>query len=220
MSRGIDIENISLVINYDVPRTMETYFHRIGRTGRNGRYGASIILFTEKDEDFILNNQQYFVNIQELPQEMGIINDFLIKNEQEGKVQPAGEIGMGPKKEYTYEPHSLISGWESVEHEFYDNTRWKYFDETEEVAQVEGGMEEEEVEGEEGVDYVDQNEVNRHLHDDDYWAFLKCPVCYQFLVQSEEKLGRKFQILQYFQVGNNENVDGNNGETGNEMNME
>ena len=191
------------MINYDVPRTMETYFHRIGRTGRNGRYGASIVLLTEKDEDFIFNNKEYFVNIEELPQDMGVINDFLIKNEQEGKIQPAGEMGIGKKKEYTYEPHSLVSEWKSTDHEFYDHTKWKYFEEEEAEEGNGGGEMLEEFEGE-GEEYVDLNEEEKHLHDDDYWAFLKCPVCYQFLIQSEKQLGRKFQILQYFQVNGNE----------------
>lgn len=176
---------------------METYFHRIGRTGRNGRYGASIVLLTEKDEDFIFNNKEYFVNIEELPQDMGVINDFLKNNEK-----PAEEEGIIKKKEYTYEPHSLVSEWQTTEHEFYDNTKWKYFEEEEDGGNEVGGDMLEEIEGEE---FVDLNEEEKHLHDDDYWAFLKCPVCYQFLVQSEKQLGRKFQILQYFQVGNENN---------------
>lgn len=49
VSRGIDIEDISLVINYDFPIYMEEYVHRVGRTGRAGRSGRSLSLFTEKD---------------------------------------------------------------------------------------------------------------------------------------------------------------------------
>jgi len=49
-ARGLDIENISHVINYDVSYEPESYVHRIGRTGRAGRDGISITLVTPKEE--------------------------------------------------------------------------------------------------------------------------------------------------------------------------
>jgi len=171
---------------------METYFHRIGRTGRFGKYGVSIILLTNNDEDFLLNNKDYFLNIQELPQDFSSINEFLARNELEGKVKPLTGPEKEEKKEYTYEPHSIASEWKSTEHVFYDSSKWKYFEEEEvEVEQIQ--------EIEEG-EYIDQAEMEAHLHDDDHWAFLKCRVCYEFLLQSEQHLGRKFEILQYFQI--------------------
>lgn len=48
-SRGIDIEDISHVLNYDFPRDIEEYVHRVGRTGRAGRTGESITLMTRRD---------------------------------------------------------------------------------------------------------------------------------------------------------------------------
>ncbi|KAH0567041.1 probable ATP-dependent RNA helicase DDX43 isoform X2 [Cotesia glomerata] len=48
-SRGIDIEDITLVFNYDFPRDIEEYVHRVGRTGRAGRSGESISLVTRGD---------------------------------------------------------------------------------------------------------------------------------------------------------------------------
>ena len=50
MSRGIDIEDIDMVINYDVPNEGEDYIHRIGRTARASAKGAAITLITEKDQ--------------------------------------------------------------------------------------------------------------------------------------------------------------------------
>jgi len=49
-SRGLDVDNIDLVINFTFPLTVEDYVHRIGRTGRAGKKGESITFFTEKDK--------------------------------------------------------------------------------------------------------------------------------------------------------------------------
>lgn len=49
VARGIDIDNITLVVNYDTPRDPEDYVHRIGRTARAGRSGSSITLVSEND---------------------------------------------------------------------------------------------------------------------------------------------------------------------------
>ena len=49
VSRGIDIDDIKMVINYDAPRDPEDYVHRIGRTARAGREGRAITLIGEKD---------------------------------------------------------------------------------------------------------------------------------------------------------------------------
>ena len=48
MARGLDIDNISHVINFDTPTYPENYMHRIGRTGRAEREGQSIVFSTEK----------------------------------------------------------------------------------------------------------------------------------------------------------------------------
>ncbi|MDD2971082.1 MAG: DEAD/DEAH box helicase [Lachnospiraceae bacterium] len=50
VARGIDFQDLSLVFNYDFPTGRETYVHRIGRTGRNGKSGTAISLFTEEDQ--------------------------------------------------------------------------------------------------------------------------------------------------------------------------
>ncbi|WP_228760162.1 DEAD/DEAH box helicase [Pseudactinotalea sp. HY158] len=48
-ARGLDVERIGLVVNYDVPREVEAYVHRIGRTGRAGRAGTAFTFFTPKE---------------------------------------------------------------------------------------------------------------------------------------------------------------------------
>lgn len=49
LSRGIDFKGINLVINYDVPNSSQSYIHRIGRTGRGGRDGNAVTLYTKQD---------------------------------------------------------------------------------------------------------------------------------------------------------------------------
>lgn len=49
IARGIDIANVSLIINYDVPRAVEDYIHRIGRTGRYDKTGVAVTLASKKD---------------------------------------------------------------------------------------------------------------------------------------------------------------------------
>ena len=48
-ARGLDVERISLVVNFDVPREPEAYVHRIGRTGRAGREGRALTFFTQRE---------------------------------------------------------------------------------------------------------------------------------------------------------------------------
>ena len=53
MARGLDIDNISHVINFDTPRFPENYMHRIGRTGRAEREGCTILFSTEKEQEYV-----------------------------------------------------------------------------------------------------------------------------------------------------------------------
>ena len=49
LARGIDVQQVSLVINYDLPMNRESYIHRIGRSGRFGRKGVAINFVTQRD---------------------------------------------------------------------------------------------------------------------------------------------------------------------------
>lgn len=49
LARGIDIADVSLIINYDVPQAVEDYIHRIGRTGRYDKTGTAVTLVSKKD---------------------------------------------------------------------------------------------------------------------------------------------------------------------------
>lgn len=81
LARGIDIDDIRIVINYDVPRDCDDYIHRIGRTARAGTKGRAITLVSEEDQEFF-----------------GRIEDFI---EQEiPKMEIPAALGDAP----TYEP--------------------------------------------------------------------------------------------------------------------
>ena len=68
LSRGIDIQQISIVINYDIPKEIENYIHRIGRSGRYGRKGIAINFITNYDKDKITHIEKYYsTEIVELP---------------------------------------------------------------------------------------------------------------------------------------------------------
>ena len=76
LSRGIDVQQVSLVINYDIPRDKESYLHRIGRTGRYGRKGCAInFIMSENDIRNIQEIEKFYsTQIEELPAN---IRDFI-----------------------------------------------------------------------------------------------------------------------------------------------
>ena len=68
LARGIDVQQVSLVINFDLPRDHECYLHRIGRSGRFGRKGVAINFITQNDiATFRQLEQFYNTQIEEMP---------------------------------------------------------------------------------------------------------------------------------------------------------
>lgn len=55
VARGLDIKDISFVINYDFPKNMDDYVHRIGRTGRAGAKGIAVSFINPEDDQKIVN---------------------------------------------------------------------------------------------------------------------------------------------------------------------
>jgi len=67
-ARGIDVQQVSTVINFDVPSCVYTYLHRIGRSGRWGRKGMAINFMTRRDIQNIKNIESHYnISIDELP---------------------------------------------------------------------------------------------------------------------------------------------------------
>jgi superfamily II DNA/RNA helicase len=67
-ARGIDIQQVSIVVNFDIPKCVNTYLHRIGRSGRWGRKGVGINMITRRDVAKLKEiEQHYSTQISELP---------------------------------------------------------------------------------------------------------------------------------------------------------
>ena len=68
LARGIDVQQVSLVINYDLPTNRENYIHRIGRGGRFGRKGVAINFVTNDDVRMMRDIEQFYnTQIEEMP---------------------------------------------------------------------------------------------------------------------------------------------------------
>jgi Superfamily II DNA and RNA helicases len=110
VARGIDIDGIDLVMNFDVPRDPEDYVHRIGRTARAQQSGVAITLITDQD-------QHDFKRIEELiereiikiplPSELGAGPEYNPQARRKGgfRKKPSGNSGNGqagtnPKKKF------------------------------------------------------------------------------------------------------------------------
>jgi len=71
LARGIDVQQVSLVINYDLPQNMENYLHRIGRSGRFGRKGVAINFVTNSDVRAMKDIEKYYhTQIEEMPMDI------------------------------------------------------------------------------------------------------------------------------------------------------
>ena len=82
VARGLDVERISHVINYDIPYDTESYVHRIGRTGRAGRSGQAILFVAPRERHMLRNIERATrqqIELMELPS-TEVINDKRVAN--------------------------------------------------------------------------------------------------------------------------------------------
>ena len=104
-ARGLDIEHISHVINYDMPNTSDDYIHRIGRTGRAEHTGDAFTLFTPEDTDMVRTLER----LMKQPLKRQVLSDFDYKAPPVANTRPAAntrpvannkqhrQIGRGPQ---------------------------------------------------------------------------------------------------------------------------
>jgi ATP-dependent RNA helicase RhlE len=89
IARGMDLTDVSHVINFDIPNEPENYIHRIGRTGRAEQEGIAISFFTEEEADYLgeielLMNQE--IEVLELPKTIEISSKLI--DEELPKIAP------------------------------------------------------------------------------------------------------------------------------------
>ena len=84
-ARGIDIEGITHVYNYDVPRDVDYYIHRIGRTGRAGNSGVAVTFATPQDESWLRHIER-------------AIQATLTKYTKDGQIKTKGNASAAPKR--------------------------------------------------------------------------------------------------------------------------
>lgn len=78
MGRGIDVHQLSLVINYEFPRLRESYLHRVGRAGRYGRKGVGINLVSPAEATLLLEVEKYYsTKIEEMPLDLAEVEKDL-----------------------------------------------------------------------------------------------------------------------------------------------
>lgn len=96
-SRGLDVHDITHVFNYDFPRNMEEYVHRVGRTGRAGRSGASVTLVTR--DDWKIASELITIlerSGQDVPEELVLMAERYEKHKREREMfAPKGGRGGG-----------------------------------------------------------------------------------------------------------------------------
>lgn len=84
MSRGLDIENVGIVVNYDTPHHIKSYIHRVGRTGRAGRNGKSITFCNPREVYFFKKTLEKTENAYQINDNIPL--DFINKNEKKYQI--------------------------------------------------------------------------------------------------------------------------------------
>ena len=100
-ARGIDIEGITHVYNYDVPRDVDYYIHRIGRTGRAGNSGVAVTFATPQDESWLRRIER-------------TIQATLTKYTKDGQIKTKGNASAAPKRAKSSGKTKITSSYQST----------------------------------------------------------------------------------------------------------
>lgn len=102
-ARGIDVENVSHVINYDIPQDPESYVHRIGRTGRAGRKGLALTLVTPREMKHLRSIEQE-IKMSIPSQDVPTIEDVVEKQQNSWKKLISDTIAACGKEAELFSP--------------------------------------------------------------------------------------------------------------------
>ena len=106
LARGIDIDDIAMVVNYDVPHEAEDYVHRIGRTARAGAGGKAVTFVSERDQQRWAGIERFLgseVRLEEIPAEFGDAPEYRGDRRDRRNSparKPSGDKGRNPKKKF------------------------------------------------------------------------------------------------------------------------
>ncbi|MBF0713872.1 DEAD/DEAH box helicase [Gemella sp. GH3] len=123
MSRGIDIEGVSHIVNYNIPNDLDFFIHRAGRTGRAGLSGECITIYSNKDEDKLQELEQRgivfehkdikdeeFVEIKDRNKRQNrqkVVADHNLTNKLKSKLKSSKKVKPGYKKKHKYKMDKL-----------------------------------------------------------------------------------------------------------------
>ena len=102
-ARGLDIESLPYVVNYELPNVPEDYVHRIGRTGRAGEKGEAISLVAAEDKKLLKNIEKMLkksLNIVSLPIDSDL-NGRQFHSARDRKVKSSQTARAGQKRPFT-----------------------------------------------------------------------------------------------------------------------
>ena len=115
LSRGIDIDDIAIVINYDVPRDAEDYVHRIGRTARADRDGAAITLVAKDDMHYFMQIEKFLEKEIEkipLPEELGEAPEYVDEGKPDRRPAKAKNVRRNDRDQtaHKHKPYRNAEG--------------------------------------------------------------------------------------------------------------
>jgi ATP-dependent RNA helicase CshB len=121
-SRGIDIEGVSHVINYELPTDLDFYIHRVGRTARAGKSGIALTIYDTSDENALIHLEKMNIQFQSVDLKNGEFVEVEDRNRRKNRVKQAGEaekmaksmirkpqkVKPGYKKKMQYEMDKIV----------------------------------------------------------------------------------------------------------------
>ncbi|MER1986132.1 MAG: DEAD/DEAH box helicase [Solibacillus sp.] len=118
-ARGIDIQGISHVINYEIPEDLEFFIHRVGRTARAGTKGTAITLFQPEDEDAIARIEKMGIPFEQKDVKNGEWTDL------KGRNQRASRKGERQENEIDAKAKALVRKPKKVKPGYKRNMKWE-----------------------------------------------------------------------------------------------
>jgi ATP-dependent RNA helicase CshB len=91
-SRGIDIEGVSHVINYEIPSDLDFYIHRVGRTARAGNAGIALTIYDLSDEDALIRLEKMGIQFKNVDLKNNEFVELEGRNRRKTRVKPEDEI--------------------------------------------------------------------------------------------------------------------------------